>query len=429
VAAMSKLDDLIREYCPDGVEYLPLNKLFNTRNGYTPSKKHIEYWEGGTFPWFRMEDIREHGRILSDSIQHVTAQAIKGDPFPENSIIISTSATIGEHALIEKPFLVNQRFTVLMIREEFKEKFDKKFLFYYCFKLDDFCNSHLNISSFNSVDMTAFKNFLFAVPPLPVQREIVRILDQYSEKMQELKETLEKEKEDREKQYKYYRDMLLTFDENNSIAKKYCPDGVENKELGLISEIRSGWGFPKKEQGNKEGDFPFYKVADMNTSGNEVYMNVAANYVSAEKAKKLKCKPAPEGTIIFPKIGAAIGTNKKRVLTRPACYDNNVMGIIPNQEKIINKFLFYFFESIELINLADYSGAMPSIRKSRISKLIIPVPPLPAQREIVQILDRFDALCHDMTTGLPAEIEARQKQYAYYRDKLLDFKPIKSGAN
>ncbi len=202
---------IARKYCPDGVEYLPLWQLFNTRNGYTPAKKHIEYWRGGTFPWFRMEDIREHGRILFDSIQHVTEQAIKGDPFPKDSIIISTSATIGEHALIRKPFLVNQRFTVLMIRKEFKEKFNNKFLFYYCFKLDDFCNSHLNTSSFNSVDKTAFNNFLFAVPPLPVQREIVQMLDRFDKLCHDMTTGLPAEIEARQKQYAYYRDKLLDF--------------------------------------------------------------------------------------------------------------------------------------------------------------------------------------------------------------------------
>ena len=112
---MSKLEQLINELCPDGVEYKYLDKIFNIKNGYTPSKKKKEYWENGNIPWFRMEDIREHGRILNDSIQHVTTCAIKGELFPKNSIIISTSATIGEHALLTCKSLANQRFTYLTI--------------------------------------------------------------------------------------------------------------------------------------------------------------------------------------------------------------------------------------------------------------------------------------------------------------------------
>lgn len=107
---MSRLTELLDELCPNGVEYKSLRDIFNAKNGYTPSKSKKEFWEGDTcIPWFRMEDIRENGNILSDSIQHVTKEAVKGNLFPANSIIVSTSATIGEHALVEVPFLANQR--------------------------------------------------------------------------------------------------------------------------------------------------------------------------------------------------------------------------------------------------------------------------------------------------------------------------------
>ena len=128
---MSKLDQFIKELCPDGVEFRSLSDIFDTRNGYTPSKKDSTYWENGTVPWFRMEDIRENGQILSDSIQHVSTKAVKGELFPENSIIVATSATIGEHALIKVKSLANQRFTYLMLKSEWKKQFDIKFLFYY----------------------------------------------------------------------------------------------------------------------------------------------------------------------------------------------------------------------------------------------------------------------------------------------------------
>ena len=125
---MSNLKNLIAEFCPDGVEYKKLNEIFNLRNGYTPSKKNLDFWEGGKISWFRMEDIRQNGRILSDSITHITPAGIKGELFPADSIIVSTSATIGEHALIKVESLANQRFTYLILKDEFKTKFDIKFL-------------------------------------------------------------------------------------------------------------------------------------------------------------------------------------------------------------------------------------------------------------------------------------------------------------
>ena len=140
--------------------------------------------------------------------------------------------------------------------------------------------------------------------------------------------------------------------ELENLIQRLCPDGVEYKPLGDVCEIRSGWGFPNHEQGKKFGKYPFFKVSDMNNEGNQVVMTVANNYIEESTVKQLKCKPAPQGTIIFPKIGAAIGTNKKRILNVDSCYDNNIMGLIPN-EKVIYKFLFYIMDSLNLLDFAD----------------------------------------------------------------------------
>ena len=195
----------------DDVRLLPLSEIFNTRNGYTPSKTNSEFWTNGTIPWFRMEDIRENVRILSDSIQHVSESAIKGNPFPANSIIVATSATIGEHALITVESLANQRFTYLMLKEQYKDKFDTKFLYYYCFKLDAYCLSCLNQSNFASVDMTKFGKFLFPVISLEEQHSIVDILDRFDILCNDISAGLPAEIEARQKQYEYYRDKLLAF--------------------------------------------------------------------------------------------------------------------------------------------------------------------------------------------------------------------------
>lgn len=209
---MSKLDKLIAELCPDGVEYLPLEEVFILRNGYTPSKSNKAYWQNGTIPWFRMEDIRENGRILFDSIQHITPEAVKGKLFPKNSIIISTTATIGEHALLIADSLANQRFTFLTKCKSLDTTLDMKFAFYYCFVLGDWCRDNVRNSSFASVDMAKFRKFKFPVPPLPVQREIVRILDQFDSMTSSLAEGLPAEIEARQKQYEYYRNQLLSFE-------------------------------------------------------------------------------------------------------------------------------------------------------------------------------------------------------------------------
>ena len=210
---MSRLDELIQELCPDGVEYKELAEIFNTRNGYTPSKANPEYWENGTVPWFRMEDVRENGRILNDAIQKVSCSAVKGTLFPADSIIVATSATIGEHALLTVESLANQRFTYLMLKNEYKERFDIKFLFYYCFKLDKYCLDCLNQGNFASVDMGKFGEFDFCLPDIQAQQGIADILDRLDKLCNDLSSGIPAEIEARQKQYEYYRDKLLAFRE------------------------------------------------------------------------------------------------------------------------------------------------------------------------------------------------------------------------
>lgn len=152
---MSYLEKLL-----DGVtvEWKTLSEMFHIKNGYTPSKKNKEYWTAGTVPWFRMEDIRDNGRVLNKSIQYVNTSAVKGGKlFPADSIIVATSATIGEHALITVPYLANQRFTNLSLKNEYKDRLEGKFIFYYCFILDDWCKNNTTKSSFASVDMNGFR--------------------------------------------------------------------------------------------------------------------------------------------------------------------------------------------------------------------------------------------------------------------------------
>ncbi len=190
-----------------------LSDIFNTRNGYTPSKSNKHFWNKNEISWFRMEDIRENGRILDKAKQGVSKSAIKGTAFPANSIIVSTSATIGEHALLKCESLANQRFTYLMIKDEYKNKYNIMFLFYYCFVLDEFCKENLNQGNFASVDMHKFNDFEFPMPSLEEQERIVAILDRFDKLCNDISQGLPAEIEARKKQYVYYRDKLLTFKE------------------------------------------------------------------------------------------------------------------------------------------------------------------------------------------------------------------------
>lgn len=158
-----------------------------------------------------MDDIRTSGRILSDSWQHVTIGGIKGELFEKNSIILATTATIGEHALLIADSLANQQFTNFQICKSLKNKLEPKFVFYYFFIVDAWCKKNVRISSFPSVDMDKLKKLRFPIPPLSEQRRIISILDHFDKLTNDLASGLPAEIAAREKQYAYYRDKLLSF--------------------------------------------------------------------------------------------------------------------------------------------------------------------------------------------------------------------------
>ena len=156
--------------------------------------------------------------------------------------------------------------------------------------------------------------------------------------------------------------------------------------LEEIANIRAGSAFPIVYQGNIEGKYPFYKVSDMNLTGNETLMHTSNNWVEEETVKTLKAKSFPKDTVIFPKVGAAVHTNKKRMLSIESLVDNNVMGVtIQDYDLCTPYYLLYWFEFIDLADLSN-PGPLPAITATTVKNTTIPLPTLPEQRAIAHVL-------------------------------------------
>ncbi|EJB70169.1 restriction endonuclease subunit S [Helicobacter pylori] len=419
---MNKIERLLHTLAPKGVEFKTLEEVFEIKNGYTPSKNNPEFWKNGTIPWFRMEDLRENGRILKDSIQHITPKALKGKKlFPKNSIIISTTATIGEHALLIVDSLANQQFTFLSKKANCDSALDMKFFFYQCFLLGEWCKNNINVSGFASVDMSAFKKYKFPIPPLEIQQEIVTILDAFTELNTELNTELKA----RKKQYQYYQNMLLDFNDINQsrkdakerLAQKpypkrlkqllqtLAPKGVGFRKLGEVLEY---------DQPNKycvtSKEFDESYPTPVLTAGKTFilgYTNEKDNIYQASKSSPV---------IIFDDF-----TTATQWVDFPFKVKSSAMKILLPKNPIINiRFIFFYMQTIPY----NIGGEHARHWISRYSQLEVPIPPLEIQQEIVTILDQFSALTTDLLAGIPAEIKARKKQYEYYREKLLTFKPL-----
>lgn len=163
------------------------------------------------------------------------------------------------------------------------------------------------------------------------------------------------------------------------------------KTLAGVATVGSGSGFPIVDQGSMEGQFPFLKVSDMNLEGNARSIQRWNNTVTEEVRQRLRATAFPAGSVIFPKIGAAIATNKKRLLVRPSCVDNNVMAIVARERVLDSEFLYFLLLAKDLSDFASDSNP-PSIRKSVVEAWNIPVPPLSAQRQIVDFLSRAEGI-------------------------------------
>jgi type I restriction enzyme S subunit len=386
---MSRIDDLIAEHCPDGVEFKELQELFVTKNGYTPSTTNKAYWTDGTVPWFRMEDIRENGQILNESLQQITKEAVKGGRlFPANSIIIATSATIGEHALITVPHLSNQRFTSLALKPEFIERLDMRFVFYYCFVLDDWCRKNTTISNFASVDMNGFKKFCFPLPHIEVQREIVKVLDTFTK----LEAELEAELSTRKKQYNHYRDQLLNFEDGD----------VEWNQLGKLAENLDSKRRPITSGQRDPGNIPYYGASGIVDYVKDYIFDDDFLLVSEDGANLL----ARNTPIAFSISGKS--------------WVNNHAHVLKFETYAERKYVEYYLNSIDLTPYIS-GAAQPKLNKKNLESISIPNPSPEEKRRIVAILDKFEVLTNSITDGLPCEIELRQKQYEYYRDLLLSF--------
>lgn len=185
-------------------------------------------------------------------------------------------------------------------------------------------------------------------------------------------------------------------------------------KISDVCDVVNGYGFPVQFQGRNDLPYPWVKVSDMNAEGSEVIITSAANTVDDEILQSLRARLFPAGTVVFPKVGGALLTNKKRILGVQATFDNNVMGVVPRD--VESEWLYFWFQSVDLATLANVQ-AIPSIRQSTIAALEMPNPSAGVRKRIVIILKGQLAAVERARAAAEAQLEAAKAlPVAYLRE-------------
>ena len=380
---MSKIDDLIQEFCPDGVEYKPIKKLAEVGTG---SSNGNEAQEDGKYPFF---------------IRSQTVKRKNEWEYDEEAIIIPGEGGIGEiYHYVNGKYAIHQR----VYRIHFTDNsVDVKFAYHYFrafFK--NFIMRKAVSATVKSIRKPMIEEFMLPVPPLEVQREIVHILDSFTLLTAELTAELTA----RKKQYNFYRDKLLTFESDipllpiKEVVKKSCAGATPAK------------GNPEYYE---DGTIPWIRTQDVRF--NEI--TEVDSFITEKAVEETAAKWIPENCVIVAISGATAGRcaiNKIKATTNQHCLNMQI-----DNEKALYKYVYYCICSKQDELISKKQGARGDLNSSLILGTKIPVPKLEIQKKIVHVLDNFESICSDLNIGLPAEIEARQKQYEYYRDLLLTF--------
>lgn len=386
---MSRLNELIQELCPDGVEYETIKETVGVNRGKRLTKSQLS----------------DDGKY---EVYHGSKDSILGKYYeynaPANTVIVINTGGIGGVKFLDKPFWCSDGSFWLGQ----SSRINNKYLYYYLSGYENYFYSQKRVGGVPTIERRVVEDFKIPIPLLDVQNEIVRILDTFTSHAAELQAELQARKE----QYEYYRNKLLTFEKDDK--------NVKWMKLGEIGTFIRGNGLQKKDF--TETGFPCIHYGQIHTHyGTFADTTIShTSFVLAEKLRKasygdLVIATTSEDVDGVCKACAWLGKNDVAVSGDAYIYKHNQNP----------KYISYLFQTkrfYEYKRKASVGTKVVRVSGDSMKNFIFPIPSISEQTRIVSILDKFEALVNDLTEGIPAEIAAVQEQYEYYRNKLLTFK-------
>lgn len=413
---MNNLSALITELCPNGVDHKSLGELGNFYGGLGGKSK--EDFVDGNEKFITYKNVHSNPALQIDVEDKVKISDSEKQNLLQYGDVIFTGSS---ETLEECGFS-----SVITVKTD-----EKLYLNSFCFFLR-FNDSNIILPDFSkhlfrsdslrqqikkaasgttryNVSKEKMKKVVIPIPPLEVQREIVRILDTFTELTSELTENLTKEFTARKQQYTYYRNKLL---EKNTKAMKM--------KLGDIFDFQNGFAF--KSRLFKESGNAILRIA--NIKENQISTDNLVFFDEADYKENLSPYIVRQNDIVIAMSGATTGKIGVNIAPYNFYLNQRVGKFIPKENIVLSRYLYHLLlQMSEEIYAISEGGAQPNLSSEKLKKLTAYIPPISEQKRIVKVLDTFAYLCTDLISGLPAEIEARQKQYEYYRDNLLSFTP------
>lgn len=384
---MSKINELIQTLCPDGVEYKKLGVTCNMKAGKAVAASDIssEYSTATPYPCYGGNGIRGFVSMCSHSGE-----------FP---IIGRQGALCGNINYATGNFYATEHAVVVESRGEYNQKFLK----YLLIAMD--LNQYKSKGAQPGLAVGNIEKIVAPVPPLPVQEEIVRILDEYTDLEAELEAKLSEEIELKQKQYEYCASKL--FEDLN----------VEYISMSELAKFKYGYTDKASDSGNAR----FIRITDIDdfgelSSADEKYITLTDD---AEKYLLTK------GSLVVARTGATYGKTLYFDSDEPSVYASFLIKIDFDNNQVLNRYYWHFTKTSlywEQANKYVKVGGQQQFNSPALGRVCVPVPSLTEQERIVKTLDKYDTYTRDMISALNTELESRKKQYAYYRDQLLTFK-------
>ncbi len=398
---MHKIERLLQTLAPKGVEFKKIGEICLIKRGRVIAKKILQ--ENGKYPVYSSQTL-DNG-ILG----FIDTYDFDGE--------FLTWTTDGAYA--GSVFYRNGRFSITNVcglLQVIQNNILHKYLYYI---LQITAPLHVSSGMGNPKLMSAtMQQITIPIPPLEIQQEIVKILDAFTELNTELNTELKA----RKKQYEYYQNMLLDFNDINqnhkdakmsvknypkrlqTLLQTLAPKGVEFRKLGEVCEILDNRRIPIAKNKRNPGIYPYYGA------------NGIQDYIDSYIFDGDFVLVGEDGSVINKDNTPVVNWASGKI------WVNNHAHVLQTKNELKLKFLYFYLQTIDVSYCV--AGTPPKINQENLKKITIPIPPLEIQQEIVKILDQFSILTTDLLAGIPAEIKARKKQYEYYREKLLTFKPL-----